>query len=82
MLKHFLQVMLLFWCMGFPFSLQAKILTPEEAARTATEFFSAGNISRLGNSDALVLAHTAKKSDGTPVYYVFICAGKSFRCHH
>lgn len=71
MLKHFLQVMLLFWCMGFPFSLQAKILTPEEAARTATEFFSAGNVSRLGNSDALVLAHTAKKSDGTPVYYVF-----------
>lgn len=71
MLKHFLQVLLFLWCVGCPFNLHAKVLTPEEAAKTATEFFSAGNTSRLGNSDALELAHTAKKSDGTPVYYVF-----------
>lgn len=43
----------------------------EEAARIATDFFSAGNVSRLSSIDALELVCASKKSDGTPVYYVF-----------
>lgn len=71
MLKQFLKVLLLLVCMGVSCHLHAKILTPEEAAKIATDFFSAGNVSRLSNIDALELVRTSKKSDGTPIYYIF-----------
>ncbi len=71
MLKQFLKVLLLLVCVGAPCHLHAKILTPEEAAKIATDFFSAGNVSRLSDIDALKLVRTSKKSDGTPIYYVF-----------
>lgn len=71
MLKQFLRMLLLLVCASAPCNIHAKVLSPEEAAKIATDFFSAGNVSRLSNIDALQLVCTSKKSDGTPVYYVF-----------
>ncbi len=71
MLKQFLRMLLLLVCASAPCNIHAKVLSPEEAAKIATDFFSAGNVSRLNNIDALQLVRTSKKSDGTPVYYVF-----------
>lgn len=71
MLKQFLRMLLLLVCASAPCNIHAKVLSPEEAAKIATDFFSAGNVSRLSNIDALQLVRTSKKSDGTPVYYVF-----------
>ena len=71
MLKRFLKVLLLLVCTSGPGCLHAKVITPQEAAKVATDFFSAGNVSRLSSIDALELVRTSKKSDGTPVYYVF-----------
>ncbi|SHJ14451.1 C10 family peptidase [Bacteroides stercorirosoris] len=71
MLKQFFKMLLLLVCASVPCNIHAKVLTPEEAAKIATDFFSAGNVSRLSNIDALQLVRTSKKSDGTPVYYVF-----------
>ena len=71
MLKQFLKMLLLLVCASAPCNIHAKVLTPEEAAKIATDFFSAGNVSRLSNIDALQLVRTSKKSDGTPAYYVF-----------
>ncbi len=71
MLKRFLKVLLLLVCTSGLGCLHAKVITPQEAAKVATDFFSAGNVSRLSSIDALELVRTSKKSDGTPVYYVF-----------
>lgn len=71
MLKQFFKSLLLLMCVCVPCGMQAKTITSEEAARIATDFFSAGNVSRLSSIDALELVCASKKSDGTPVYYVF-----------
>lgn len=71
MLKQFLQVLLLLVCAVYPYSLHAKMLTTEEAAEAAANFFNAGNISRLSSPSAFELVYTSQKSDGTPIYYVF-----------
>ena len=47
------------------------MLTIEEAAEAAANFFNAGNISRLSSPNAFELVYISQKSDGTPVYYVF-----------
>lgn len=64
MLKQFLKVLLLLVCAVYPYSLHAKMLTIEEAAEAAANFFNAGNISRLSNPDAFELAYTSQKVTG------------------
>ena len=70
MLKQFLQVLLLLVCAVYPYSLHAKMLTTEEAAEAAANFFNAGNISRLSSPSAFELVYTSQKSDGTPIMYL------------
>ena len=70
MLKQFLQVLLLLVCAVYPYSLHAKMLTTEEAAEAAANFFNAGNISRLSSPSAFELVCTSQKSDGTHIYDV------------
>lgn len=61
MLKQFLQVLLLLVCAVYPYSLHAKMLTTEEAAEAAANFFNAGNISRLSSPSAFELVYTSQK---------------------
>lgn len=71
MSKHFLRALLFCVCVGISCHLHAKIFTPEEAVKIANDFFSTSNVSQLNDIDALELVQTSKKSDGTPIYYVF-----------
>ena len=61
MLKQFLKVLLLLVCAVYPYSLHAKMLTIEEAAEAAANFFNAGNISRLSSPNALNWCISHKK---------------------
>lgn len=74
MLKRFLKVLLLLVCTSGPGCLHAKVITPQEAAKVATDFFSAGNVSRLSSIDALELVRTSKKVTGL-LFIMFLMLG-------
>lgn len=69
---HSLKMLLFSLCalLAFP-SVNAGVLSVDDAQGIAADFFHAGKVSRLADPSALQLVHTAKNSAGVPVFYVF-----------
>ncbi len=69
---HSLKMLLFSLCalLAFP-SVNAGVLSVDDAQGIAVDFFHAGKVSRLADPSALQLVHTAKNSAGVPVFYVF-----------
>ncbi|MDE5586578.1 MAG: C10 family peptidase, partial [Muribaculaceae bacterium] len=79
MRKSIQQMLMLAACAAVPSAMGAATLSVDEAKEIAAEFFQSGDVSRLADKDAFVLAHTATDDASNPVCYVFNARdGKGF----
>ncbi|MDE5870680.1 MAG: C10 family peptidase, partial [Muribaculaceae bacterium] len=79
MLKSIQQKLMLAMCAVTPALAGAATLSVDEAKDVAAEFFQSGDVHRLADRDAFVLAHTATDGASTPICYVFNAKdGKGF----
>ncbi len=66
-------------CAMVPSLMGAATLSVDEAKDVAAEFFQSGDVHRLADKDAFVLAHTATDDVSNPICYVFNAKdGKGF----
>ncbi|MDE7420198.1 MAG: C10 family peptidase, partial [Muribaculaceae bacterium] len=79
MRKSIQQMLMLSLCAMSPSLLGAATLSVDEAKDVAAEFFQSGDVQRLADRDAFVLAHTATDGASNPICYVFNAKdGKGF----
>ncbi|MDE5997370.1 MAG: C10 family peptidase, partial [Muribaculaceae bacterium] len=79
MIKTIQQMLMLSVCAMFPSIMGAATLSVDEAKDVAAEFFQSGDVNRLADKDAFVLAYTAKDDVSNPICYVFNAKdGKGF----
>ena len=71
MLKSIQQSLLLALSIGTPLASAAATINEEEARNVAAEFFQSGEVHRLADKDAFILAHVATDDYHNPVCYVF-----------
>lgn len=79
MRKSIQQMLILAACAVAPSVMGAATLSVDEAKEIAAEFFQSGDVLRLADRDAFVLAHTAVDKASNPICYVFNARdGKGF----
>ncbi|MDE6479394.1 MAG: C10 family peptidase, partial [Muribaculaceae bacterium] len=79
MRKSIQQMLMFAMCAVSPVLAGAATLSVDEAKDVAAEFFQSGDILRLADKDAFVLAHTATDGASNPICYVFNAKdGKGF----
>ncbi|MDE6636784.1 MAG: C10 family peptidase, partial [Muribaculaceae bacterium] len=71
MLKSIQQMLMLSLCALSPTLVGAATLSVDEAKDVAAEFFQSGEVNRLADKDAFVLAYTATDKASNPICYVF-----------
>ncbi len=79
MIKTIQKMLMLSLCAVSPSIIGAATLSVDEAKDVAAEFFQSGEVHRLADKDAFILAYTASDEASNPICYVFNAKdGKGF----
>ncbi|MDE6291285.1 MAG: C10 family peptidase, partial [Muribaculaceae bacterium] len=79
MIKTIQQTLILALCVLMPSIVKASTRSADDAQEVAAEFFQSGDVGRLGERDAFILAHTVTDKSSNPICYVFNAKdGKGF----